>query len=115
MTEENIEMTAMQRMLLECEGDADKIGDRISGVLEFLTLRAVNDAPYFIATDNGEAMVVFAANDDSKTLGALLPANFKDWNDALDEDSFITNADPGDEQPEQMIMEGTDESPTESE
>lgn len=106
MSDTATEYTAMQRMILECEGNPDLIGERISGVLEFLTLRAVNDAPFMITTDNDEAIVVFAAEDDAKTLKDSLPDHFKNWDDDL-EPEFLTDRDPGDEQPEE---EDTDES-----
>jgi hypothetical protein len=93
------EYTAMQRMILECEGDPDKIGERVSGVLEFLTLRAVNDAPFIISTDNDEAIVVFAAEDAAKALKASLPDTYKRWEDEL-EPEFLSDQDPGDEQEE---------------
>jgi hypothetical protein len=37
----------------------------ISGVLEFLTMRALHEGPYYIMTDNKEAITVFAANKDA--------------------------------------------------
>lgn len=103
------EYTAMQQMILDCEGDPDKIGERISGVLEFLTLRAVNDAPFIISTDNDEAIVVFAADDAAKELKASLPDSYKNWEDDLEPD-FLINRDPGDEQPEQLELEVDNES-----
>ena len=102
------EYTAMQRMILECEGDPDRMGERISGVLEFLTLRAVNDAPFIITTDNDEAIVVFAADEAAKALKASLPDTYKRWEDEL-EPEFLSDQDPGDEQEE------TNESAPESE
>ena len=81
METETTTVSALQRMLVECEGDPDRISDRISAVLEFLTLRAVNDAPYSISTDNEDAIVVFAAEDEARALAALLPAHYKKWDD----------------------------------
>lgn len=90
--------TAMERMLAECQGDPDAISERISGVLEFLTMRSVNDAPYYIMTDNGDALVVFAANESATELRELLPDTYKSWDEPLDDVEFLTDQDPGDEQ-----------------
>jgi hypothetical protein len=59
-------LSPMQRMIVECEGDENQIGERISAVLELLTQRAVNDAPFTIYTDSGDALCLFAA-------GCVLP------------------------------------------
>jgi hypothetical protein len=61
-------------------------------------MRSVNDAPYYIMTDNGEALVVFAANDAATELRELLPDTYKSWDEPLDEVEFLTDQDPGDEQ-----------------
>ena len=105
-TTDNTEtLTPMHRMLMECEGDPNLIGERISAVLEFLTLRAVADTPFMIFTDNEDAMVLFAAGDVTKTIrDSLADINIKRWEDELDEtvdiDEFLTDVDPGDEQDE---------------
>lgn len=106
MTETIEPLTPMHRMLLECENNPDLIGDRISAVLEFLTLRAVADKPYMIFTDNEDAMVIFAAGDAVKIIRDSIPEDLtiKRWEDELDDDAdldqFLTDTDPGDEQPE---------------
>ena len=105
-TTDNTEaLTPLHRMLMECEGDPNLIGERISAVLEFLTLRAVADTPFMIFTDNEDAMVLFAAGDVTKTIrDSLADINIKRWEDELDEtvdiDEFLTDVDPGDEQDE---------------
>ena len=95
--------SAMEELFATIEQEA--LGTVISGVLEFLTAKAVIEGPYYIMTDDKQAVTVFAANDAAETLMNLLPENFTSWEDEQDEE-FITNADPGDEQ---------DESATESE
>lgn len=116
MTETTENLTPMHRMLMECDGDPNLIGERISAVLEFLTLRAVADTPYMVFTDNEDAMVLFAAGDAVKIIRDSIPEDLtiKRWEDELDDtvdlDEFLTNADPGDEQPED-----TDEPATEQE
>lgn len=80
--------------------DEKSLGTVISGVLEFLTVKAVIDGPYYILTDDKQAITVFAANKDAETLISLMPEKFTSWEDQEDEDDFITNADPGDEQDE---------------
>ena len=93
-------LTPMEKMIIECDNDVDIIGERISAVLEFLTHRAVIDAPFVIYTDTGEAMVLFAANESVKEITDRLDGiTIKNWDDALDEsDDFLTDTDPGDEQ-----------------
>lgn len=104
---DNEEMTPLQKMITECNADEVLIGERISAVLEFLTMRAVIDAPFTIFTDDKQAVAIFAANDDVATIVDALPNNVKQWDDEFVEaDNFTTNTDPGDEQ---------DESATESE
>lgn len=104
-----VTLTPMEKMIIECDNDITIIGERISAVLEFLTHRAVIDAPFAIYTDTGEAMVLFAANDAVKEITDRLDGMvIKNWDDALDEEDFLTDTDPGDEQ------EPTDESPAES-
>lgn len=94
--------SAMEELFATIEQEA--LGTVISGVLEFLTAKAVIEGPYYIMTDDKQAVTVFASNEAAETLMRILPENFTSWEDETDE--FITNADPGDEQ---------DESATESE
>lgn len=96
--------TAMEELFATVEQEA--LGTVISGVLEFLTVKAVVEGPYYIMTDDKQAVTVFAANEDAETLMNILPEGFTSWEDEDEADEFISNADPGDEQ---------DESATESE
>lgn len=96
--------TAMEELFATVEQEA--LGTVISGVLEFLTVKAVVEGPYYIMTDDKQAVTVFAANEDAETLMNILPEGFTSWEDEAEADEFISNADPGDEQ---------DESATESE
>jgi hypothetical protein len=105
MIEDNMEYESAMHELLTTN-DEESLGRVIAGVLEFLTGRAVVDAPFYIITDDENAIAVFAAENDAKDLRAALPGHYKSWDDELDEPEFITNADLGDEQ---------DESATESE
>lgn len=79
--------------------DEDSLSMVISGVLEFLTAKAVVEGPYYIMTDDKKAITVFAANEDAEALVNALPKNFVSWEDE-EADEFISNADPGDEQDE---------------
>jgi len=88
--------TAMDELFATVEQEA--LGTIISGVLEFLTVKAVIDGPYYILTDDKQAITVFAANEDAEMLMSLMPEKFTSWED--EEDDFTTNADPGDEQDE---------------
>lgn len=97
--------TPMHRLIDSCEGNIDTVGDRISGVLEFLTVRAALDAPFVIYADNKESIVVIAAGEDVKSIEEHLPENFKTWDDELDTvpttpevETFLANTDSGDEQ-----------------
>ena len=88
--------SAMTEMLATT--DMEQLGRTISGVLEFLTMRALHDVAFYIMTDDQMAITVFAANDDAKALRAALPDNFKSWEDDLNKPEVITDRDPGDEQ-----------------
>ena len=89
--------SAMEELFATIEQEA--LGTVISGVLEFLTAKAVIEGPYYIMTDDKQAVTVFASNEAAETLMRILPENFTSWEDEEDEE-FITNADPGDEQDE---------------
>jgi hypothetical protein len=73
-------------------------------VLEFLTVRAIIDGPFYLLTDDEQAITVMAANEDAEALLKALPSNFKSWDDYNDEAEeqikFLTDTDPGDEQDE---------------
>jgi hypothetical protein len=77
----------------------ETLGMTIAGVLEFLTIQAVVNGPYYITTEDKQALTVVAANEDAEALISVLPSNFKSWDDE-DEPTFISDADPGDEQDE---------------
>ena len=98
VVDEATTMTAMQELLTE--GNMDDLSRTISGVLEFLTVRATVEGPYYILADGGVAVTVFAANDDVQRVIDMLPDHVKAWEDMsnLEEDDFLTDADPGDEQ-----------------
>jgi hypothetical protein len=105
------EITPMQKMLVECDNDPDMLGERISAVLEFLTVRAAIDKPYIIYNDNETSMVLIAADSYVEDIKNSVPEYVKRWEDDLDDmpEEFITNSDPGDEQ------EATDEPSAEQE
>jgi hypothetical protein len=89
---------ALMRLLAISE--PEELGLTISGVLEFLTMRALLDGPYYIQTDDKLAITVFAANDEAKSLEEMLPDTYKSWEEGVDEPDFLTNVDLGDEQDE---------------
>jgi hypothetical protein len=80
--------------------DEDRLGRTIAGVLEFLTVRAIVDGPFYLMTDDEQAITIIAAHEDAKKIRDLLPDNFLSWDQYEDKQEFITNADPGDEQNE---------------
>ncbi len=106
MSEDNViempvreERTALQEMLEATP--VENLSTMIAGVLEFLTLRALHDGPYYIETDDAVAITVLAANEDAAALRAVLPDNFKSWEQLdAESDEFLSNTDPGDEQDE---------------
>jgi hypothetical protein len=95
MTDEQYN-TAMEELLNE--NSMQEVGQMISGVLEFLTAKALHDGPYYIETDNKEAITVFAANEDAIALKEVLPDNVTSWEDEVKSMSVITDRDTGDEQ-----------------
>lgn len=100
------ELSPMEKMLAECAGDGTLIGERVAGVLEFLTVRAVLDGPFYIFTDSEDAMTLIAAGDVTDVIRASLNGiPIKRWEDELDVEEaeiipFESNSDPGDEQDE---------------
>ena len=92
--------SAMQELLAQV--DQDQLGRTIAGVLEFLTVRAIIDGPFYLMTDDEQAITVMAANEDATALRNALPDNFKSWDEYNDEPEmdFLTDTDPGDEQDE---------------
>lgn len=96
------EISPMEQLLNDSQGNPDLIGHQISGVLEFLTIRAVVDKPYMILTEDEGGMVLFAAGDDVAVIrDALKDIDIKNWEEPLDDEaSFIFDQDPGDERDE---------------
>jgi hypothetical protein len=91
--------TAMEQLLNE--STAEQFGMTISGVLEFLTLKAFHEGPYYIMTDDEDAITVLATGDSAKALRAVLPDGFLNWDERGSEDveaEVITDRDTGDEQ-----------------
>ena len=76
----------------------EDIGLTISGVLEFLTLRALHDGPFYILTEDKRAITIFACDADVVALLDVLPDNVKSWEEGSEVPPFDTNSDPGDEQ-----------------
>lgn len=97
MTTEEMD-SAMRELLAEV--DEERLGRTIAGVLEFLTVRAIVDGPFYLITDDEQAITVIAANEDAKALRDALPANFKSWEEYNEVEEFLTDTDPGDEQHE---------------
>tara|TARA_R110000823_G_scaffold215059_2_gene344760 strand:- start:701 stop:1054 length:354 start_codon:yes stop_codon:yes gene_type:complete len=90
--------TAMEQLLNE--STAEQFGMTISGVLEFLTMRAYHQGPFYLMTDDEEAITVLAAGDAAKALKAVLPEGFVSWDEEPEEveAEVITERDTGDEQ-----------------
>ena len=90
--------TAMEELLNETT--AEQLGKTISGVLEFLTMRAYHQGPFYMMTDDEEAITVLAAGDAAKALKAVLPEGFVSWDEDTEEveAEVITDRDTGDEQ-----------------
>lgn len=88
--------SAMHKLV--AEQTENNLGQTIAGVLEFLTARAVVDAPYYITTDDKSAIAVFASDEAAKELRDMLPDTYKSWEDDMDDPDFLTDTDPGDEQ-----------------
>lgn len=105
-TEDNVvELTdeeynsAMEELLAAV--DQEQLGRTVAGVLEFLTVRAIIDGPFYLMTDDKQAITVIAANDDATALRDALPENFKSWDEYVEDTvDYLTDTDPGDEQDE---------------
>ena len=69
---------------LFANADLEQLGRTISGVLEFLTMRAVQDTGYYIETDDKRAITVIAAGEDADAIRAALPEHFKSWEDEME-------------------------------
>jgi len=99
-TEETIstEKSALEELLAATE--VTDLARIVSGVLEFLTVRASVDGPYYILADGGVAVTVFGANDDVQRIVDALPDHVRAWEDldAAEDVEFLTDTDPGDEQ-----------------
>lgn len=101
-SDEEVEYESSMTRLL-AEHKVEDLGLIISGVLEFLTMRALHDGAFYIMTDDANAITVFAANEDAATLKDILPDTFKSWEEEPSKPeasmpTVLTNVDPGDEQ-----------------
>ena len=98
------EQSALEKFLIETGGDETLIGERIAAVLEFLTIRAVMDGPYYVSTDDDKALVIFAVDEQAEKIRNSIPEDIvlKSWDDPMDAETetFLTDTDPGDEQDE---------------
>jgi hypothetical protein len=92
------EKSALEELLAATE--VTDLARIVSGVLEFLTVRASVDGPYYILADGGVAVTVFGANDDVQRIVDALPDHVRAWEDldAAEDVEFLTDTDPGDEQ-----------------
>jgi hypothetical protein len=92
------EKSALEELLSATE--VTDLARIVSGVLEFLTVRASVDGPYYILADGGVAVTVFGANDDVQRIVDALPDHVRAWEDldAAEDVEFLTDTDPGDEQ-----------------
>jgi hypothetical protein len=92
------EKSALEELLAATE--VTDLARIVSGVLEFLTVRASVDGPYYILADGGVAVTVFGANDDVQRIIEALPDHVRAWEDldAAEDVEFLTDTDPGDEQ-----------------
>jgi hypothetical protein len=105
--EETTPVSPLVQLMIDTDGNEEKIGQTVIAVLELLTMRAANDCAYAIRSDDGRALFVIAVEEDAKMLEEILPEHFKDYADPPNEDEpeqleldFDTNTDPGDEQDE---------------
>jgi len=90
--------SAMEELLMTM--DEEQLGRTVSGVLEFLTVKAIIDGPYYILTENKDAVTILAANSAVDEVLALLPKSVRPFDEAIEVPPFKTNSDPGDEQDE---------------
>jgi len=90
--------SAMEDLLTD--NDMTDLARVVSGVLEFLTVRASVDGPYYILADGGVAVTVFGANDDVQRIIEVLPDHVRAWEnlESAEDVEFLTDTDPGDEQ-----------------
>ena len=92
--------TAMDALMNETT--AEQLGQTISGVLEFLTMRAFHEGPFYIMTDDKQAVTVLATGEAAEALMLVLPEEFKSWDEEAEEEvevvEVVTNRDTGDEQ-----------------
>jgi hypothetical protein len=92
--------TALEELL--ATHNEQTLGSTIAGVLEFLTARALLDGPFYLLTDDKQAITVIATDETATKVLESLPENVKSWEEMLsvDEPVVITDRDPGDEQDE---------------
>ena len=96
--EETTEDTALSQLLKETP--TEDLSRVVSGVLEFLTVRAWSDGSYYIMTEDKQALTVIATQDDVQLILDNLPDTILSWEEleAKVQAEFLTNTDPGDEQ-----------------
>lgn len=88
--------TAMEELLMTV--DEEQLGRTVSGVLEFLTVKAIVEGPYYILTEEKDAVTIFAANTAVDEILSALPDYVKPFDETIP--PFETDTDPGDEQDE---------------
>lgn len=90
--------SAMEELLMTV--DEEQLGRTVSGVLEFLTVKAIVEGPYYILTEDKDAITVLAANSAVDEVLASLPESVRPFDETVEVPPFDTNSDPGDEQDE---------------
>lgn len=90
--------SAMEELLMTV--DEEQLGRTVSGVLEFLTVKAIVEGPYYILTEDKDAITVLAANSAVDEVLASLPDSVRPFDETADVPPFDTNSDPGDVQDE---------------
>jgi hypothetical protein len=74
----------------------EMLGRTIAGVLEFLTIKAILDGPYYVLNEDSTAVTIIASGEDAEAAVKSLPDNFKNW-DEVEPVEYLTDTDPGDE------------------
>lgn len=98
-TSTETEESAMATLLKDV--DVEDLGKTVAGVLEFLSVRAYHDGPYYILNEDASAITVIGTNEDTKMILEALPDSVRSWDELQEEVAdFLTDRDPGDEQPD---------------
>ena len=93
MTEEEFGSAVEELLATTSE---EMLGRTIAGVLEFLTIKAILDGPYYVVNEDGSAVTIVASNEDAEEAIKSLPDNFKNW-DEMEPVEYTSDSDPGDE------------------